>query len=49
MLVFAAEKELNLLGTVELDSAASGTATAANGTLYVATMRKLYAAALTKP
>ncbi len=41
--VLAAEKEKKLLAKVKLDSAIAPTVTAANGVLYVATMRKLYA------
>jgi len=44
--VFAAEKEKNLLTTIQLDSAMNGSATAANGVLYITTMRKLYAASV---
>lgn len=40
---FAASREKKVLSTVDLDSPISGTATAANGTLYVATMFQLYA------
>jgi hypothetical protein len=43
MWVFAASREKQLLSTAKLDSAVTGTATAANGTLYVATMTRLYA------
>ncbi len=46
--VFAASKEKKLLSTVELGDPISATATAANGVLYVATMRRLYAVALPK-
>lgn len=42
---FAASKEKKVLGMVKLRTPISGTATAANGTLYVATMNKLYAVA----
>ena len=41
--VLAASREKKIVGMVELDSAMGGTPTAANGVLYVATMRKLYA------
>ena len=41
--VFAASKEKKLLSTVKLGDRVSATATAANGVLYVATMRHLYA------
>jgi len=41
--VFAADKEKRLLHQVRLDSPIAGTPVAANGVLYVATMRKLYA------
>jgi outer membrane protein assembly factor BamB len=43
--VFAARQEKKILSTVELGSPISATATAANGTLYVATMKHLYAVA----
>jgi outer membrane protein assembly factor BamB len=42
-LVFAAGREKRLLSSVQLDSPISATPTAANGTLYVATMSVLYA------
>src|SRR5213592_2831056 len=41
--VFAASKEKKLLSTVELGDPISVTATAANGVLYVTTLRRLYA------
>jgi len=41
--VFAASREKHLLSTVELGSPISGTTTAANGVLYLATMSRLYA------
>jgi outer membrane protein assembly factor BamB len=41
--VFAASKEKKVLSTTKLGEAVSGTATAANGVLYVATMSRLYA------
>ena len=40
---FAASREKQVLSTLELGTPISGTATAANGTLYVATMKQLYA------
>src|SRR5947207_152627 len=43
--VFAASKEKKILSTAELGDPISATATAANGVLYVATMRRLYALA----
>ena len=43
LFVFAADKEKKLLGCVPLDGAIHGTVTPANGTLYVATMTRLYA------
>jgi outer membrane protein assembly factor BamB len=43
---FAADKEKRLLSSTQLDSPISGTATAANGVLYVATMTHLYALSL---
>ena len=43
--VFAAGREAKLLATVELGSAMSGTPTAANGVLFVATASRLYAVA----
>lgn len=44
--VFAAQKEKKLLAKVPLGSPISGSVTPANGTLYVATMKQLFAAAL---
>ncbi len=41
--VLAASREKKIVSMVELDSAMGGTPTAANGVLYVATMKKLYA------
>ena len=41
--IFAADKQKQLLCSVKLDSPIVGSAVAANGTLYVATMKKLYA------
>lgn len=41
--IFEAGRELNVLNSVQLDSAIIGTVTAANGVLYVASMRQLYA------
>ena len=41
--VFAADKQKDVLATVDLDSPVIATPVAANGTLYVATMEKLYA------
>jgi outer membrane protein assembly factor BamB len=41
--VLAAGKEKNVLSTINIGDPISGTATAANGTLYVATMTHLYA------
>ncbi len=41
--IFAATREKKLLANVELGSAISATATAANGVLYVATMNRLFA------
>jgi len=41
--VLAADREKKVLSTIQLDSAIAGTATAANGVLYVTTMKKLYA------
>jgi outer membrane protein assembly factor BamB len=41
--VFAASQEKKLLGTIETGDPISATTTAANGVLYVATMRHLYA------
>ena len=42
-LVFAASREKKVLSSIELGNPISATATAANGTLYVATMKELYA------
>ena len=44
-LVFAAGREKRLLSDVKLGAPISATATAANGTLYVATMTHLHAVA----
>ena len=41
--VFNAGREKKLLSAIELGNPISGTATAANGVLYVATMTRLYA------
>jgi outer membrane protein assembly factor BamB len=41
--VLAASREKKVISTVQLDSAMAGTPTAANGVLYIATMKKLYA------
>lgn len=41
--VFAADKQKKILATIHLDSPVIATPVAANGTLYVATMEKLYA------
>jgi len=46
--VLAASKDKRVLSRVHLDSPISGTATAANGVLYVPTMTHLYAVALEK-
>jgi len=43
--VFAAEREKKILASVKLDSAISGSPTAANGVVYVSTMARLYAIA----
>jgi len=45
--VFAADKHKKVMATIELDSPIIATPVAANGTLYVATMKKLYAACRT--
>jgi len=42
-LIFAASKEKKLLSEVKLDSPIAGTAVAANGVVYIATMKTLYA------
>jgi outer membrane protein assembly factor BamB len=44
-LVLAAQKEKRVLSKTRLDTAIAATVTAANGVVYVATMRKLYALA----
>jgi hypothetical protein len=44
-LVFAAGREKRLLSDIELGAPISATATAASGTLYVATMTQLFAVA----
>jgi outer membrane protein assembly factor BamB len=41
--VLAATREKRLICSLDLDSAISGTATAANGVVYVTTMKRLYA------
>ncbi len=41
--VLAASREKRIISTVQLDSATAGTPVAANGVLYVTTMKKLYA------
>ncbi|MEN6334003.1 MAG: PQQ-binding-like beta-propeller repeat protein [Phycisphaerales bacterium] len=41
--IMAAGRERKVLSTIQMDSPVSSTATAANGVLYVTTMRKLYA------
>ena len=47
--IFAASKEKKLLSSVEMNEPVSGTATAANGALFVATMSHLYAIAESAP
>jgi len=47
--VFSAAREKKLLCSVEFGSGISGTATPANGVVYVATMNRLYALAAGKP
>jgi len=47
--IFAADKEKKVLCETRLDSPINGSATAANGTLYVATMKKLYAFQASEP
>ncbi len=42
-IVLAAAKELNVISTIDLHDPISGTVTVANGTLYIATMKHLYA------
>ena len=42
-LIFAAGRKKRVLCTVKLNGAINGTATAANGTVFVATMKQLYA------
>jgi outer membrane protein assembly factor BamB len=44
--IFAVEKEKKVLSSMQFGSPISGTATAANGVLYVATMTHLYAFSL---
>ena len=44
--IFAAEKEKKLLSQTQLEAPVSGTATAANGVVYIATMSHLYALSL---
>ncbi|MEZ5325389.1 MAG: PQQ-binding-like beta-propeller repeat protein [Verrucomicrobiales bacterium] len=45
LLIFAAARKKKILAEIKLDSAVSATAVAANGVVYVATMRRLYAVA----
>jgi outer membrane protein assembly factor BamB len=45
--VFAADKQKKVLATIDLDSPIIATPVAASGTLYVATMKELYAACKT--
>jgi len=49
LLVFAASKEKQLLGETDLGEPISGSPVAANGVLYVTTMRRLYAVAQRPP
>jgi outer membrane protein assembly factor BamB len=42
-LVFAAAREKRLISSVQLEDPIAGTATAANGVLYIATMKRIYA------
>jgi outer membrane protein assembly factor BamB len=46
LIVMAAGREKRVLSTTRFDGPIHGTVTAANGTLYVATMRRLYALGL---
>jgi outer membrane protein assembly factor BamB len=48
-LVFAARKEKRLLSSINLGSPVSGTPVAANGVLYVTTMKQLYAVEKSAP
>jgi len=41
--VFAAEKDKKIISSINLDSPINGSPVAANGVLYIATMKKLYA------
>jgi outer membrane protein assembly factor BamB len=43
LLIFAAGREKQLLCSAKLEGAINGTPTAANGTLFIATMKRLYA------
>jgi outer membrane protein assembly factor BamB len=47
LIIFAAGREKRILSEAQLDGPVSGTPTAANGTLYIATMKTLYAFAKT--
>jgi outer membrane protein assembly factor BamB len=47
--VFAAERMKRLLGSTDIHQAISGTATAANGTIYIATATDLYAVGFPRP
>jgi outer membrane protein assembly factor BamB len=41
--IFAAGREEKLISSIKLDSPMCGTPVAANGVLYITTMKKLYA------
>jgi outer membrane protein assembly factor BamB len=47
--ILAAAREKKVLCSVDFKAPISSTATAANGTVYIATMKKLYAVSLPKP
>ena len=47
--VLAAAKEKKVIASIEMDGPIHGTVTAANGVLYVATMRRLYAIQASRP
>jgi len=45
LVILAAGREKRVLCTAKLEGAINGTVTAANGTLFIATMKRLYAIA----
>jgi outer membrane protein assembly factor BamB len=47
--ILAADKEKKVLSSIDLDSPISSTPVAANGTIYISTQTRLYAAKKTAP